>query len=64
MNPYDFWRRLRWYKRHYHAITGTSGTRTYFDQNRENDEKLMFSELIKDHSGDVWESPGIAWSDF
>ena len=29
-----------------------------------NDEKLIFSELIKDHSGDVWESPGIAWSDF
>ena len=25
-----------------------------------NDEKLIFSELIKDHSGDVWESPEIA----
>ena len=24
----------------------------------------MFSKLIKDHSGDVWESLEIAWRDF
>ena len=29
-----------------------------------NDENLMISKSIKDHSGDVCESPGIAWSEF
>ena len=29
-----------------------------------NDEKLMLSKLIKDHSGNAWDSLEIAWSDF